>query len=38
MNVERAREYCLNKKGTIECLPFDERVTRNKSNGKMFAS
>ena len=37
MNVERAREYCLNKKGTIECLPFDDVSLVIKVMGKMFA-
>ena len=37
MNVERAREYCLNKKGTIECLPFDDVSLVIKVMGKMLA-
>ena len=24
MNVEKAREYCLSKKGVTECFPFDD--------------
>lgn len=37
MNVETAREYCLSKKGTTECLPFDEVSLVIKVMGKMFA-
>lgn len=37
MNVEKAREYCLSKKGVTECLPFDEVSLVMKVAGKMFA-
>ncbi len=37
MNIESAREYCLAKKGVIECLPFDEFSLVLKVMGKMFA-
>ncbi len=37
MNVETAREYCLSKKATTECLPFDEYSLVIKVMGKMFA-
>ncbi len=37
MNVESAREYCLSKKGTCECLPFDEFSLVLKVMDKMFA-
>ena len=37
MNIEELREYCLNKKGTTEELPFDENTLVFKVMGKMFA-
>lgn len=37
MNVESAREYCLSKKATTECLPFDEYSLVLKVMNKMFA-
>lgn len=37
MNVESAREYCLSKKATTECLPFDEYSLVLKVMDKMFA-
>lgn len=37
MNIEFAREYCLSKKGTLECLPFDDDCLVFKVMGKMFA-
>ncbi len=37
MNIEIAREYCLSKKGTTECLPFDEYSLVIKVLDKMFA-
>src|SRR3972149_2276621 len=36
MNIEELREYCLLKKGTEECLPFDEKTLVFKVKGKMF--
>lgn len=37
MDIEIAREYCLNKKGVTECFPFDETSLVMKVMGKMFA-
>lgn len=37
MNVETAREYCLNKKGVTESFPFDNVSLVMKVMGKMFA-
>lgn len=37
MNVEELREYCLSRKGTTECFPFDEVTLVFKVLGKMFA-
>lgn len=37
MNVEELREYCLSRKGTTECFPFDEVTLVFKVMGKMFA-
>ncbi|WP_300704291.1 MmcQ/YjbR family DNA-binding protein [Bacteroides sp.] len=37
MDIETAREYCLNKKGVTECLPFDEYSLVMKIMDKMFA-
>jgi predicted DNA-binding protein (MmcQ/YjbR family) len=36
MNVEDIREYCMNKKGVKESLPFDESTLVFKVGGKMF--
>lgn len=36
MDIETAREYCLSKKGTTECLPFDEYSLVMKVMNKMF--
>ena len=37
MNIEKAREYCLAKKGCEESFPFDEETLVFKVMGKMFA-
>lgn len=37
MDIEKAREYCLSKKGTTECLPFDDTSLVIKVMDKMFA-
>ncbi len=37
MNVETAREYCLDKKQATECFPFDETSLVLKVMDKMFA-
>lgn len=37
VDVEYLREYCLAKKGVIECFPFDETTLVFKVMGKMFA-
>ncbi|MDY6801661.1 MAG: MmcQ/YjbR family DNA-binding protein [Bacteroidota bacterium] len=37
MNIEDFRNYCLNKKGVTEELPFDETTLVYKVLGKMFA-
>lgn len=37
MNIEEIREYCLSKKTTTECFPFDEDTLVFKVAGKMFA-
>lgn len=37
MNIETARDYCLSKKGSEECFPFDEKTLVFKVMGKMFA-
>jgi len=37
MNIEELREYCLNKPGVTEHLPFDEVTLVFKVQGKMFA-
>ncbi|MDL2305622.1 MmcQ/YjbR family DNA-binding protein [Bacteroides sp. OttesenSCG-928-D19] len=37
MDIELAREYCLSKKGTTECFPFDEVSLVIKVMDKMFA-
>lgn len=37
MNIETVREYCLSKKGTTECFPFDEVSLVMKVMGKMYA-
>jgi predicted DNA-binding protein (MmcQ/YjbR family) len=36
MNIEELREYCLVKKGSEECFPFDETTLVFKAGGKMF--
>lgn len=36
MDIEAIREYCLGKKGTEECLPFDDVNLVVKVMGKMF--
>lgn len=37
MNIEELREYCLSKKGALECLPFDDETLVYKVMDKMFA-
>jgi len=37
MNIEEFRDYCLQKKGVTEGLPFDETTLVYKVLGKMFA-
>lgn len=37
MNVEKAREYCLEKKGATESMPFDTELLVMKVMGKWFA-
>jgi predicted DNA-binding protein (MmcQ/YjbR family) len=37
MNIELFREYCLNKKGVEETLPFGEDTLVYKVMGKMFS-
>lgn len=37
MDIEKAREYCLSKKGCEEGFPFDEETLVFKVMGKMFA-
>ncbi|MCD4832907.1 MAG: MmcQ/YjbR family DNA-binding protein [Bacteroidales bacterium] len=37
MNIEEFRDYCLQKKGVTEELPFDETTLVYKVSGKMFA-
>lgn len=37
MNLEAIREYCLNKKGVTECLPFDDETLVFKVAGKIFS-
>lgn len=37
MNVEELRAYCLSKKATTECTPFDDVTLVFKVAGKMFA-
>jgi len=37
MDIEQIREYCLNKKGTLEDFPFDEETLVFKVMGKMYA-
>ncbi len=36
MDLETVREYCLNKKGVTESLPFDEDTPVYKVMGKIF--
>ncbi len=37
MDLEQIREYCLNKPGTTEDLPFDEETLVFRVAGKIFA-
>ncbi len=37
VDIEIFREYCLSKKGSEECFPFDETTLVFKVGGKMFA-
>jgi len=37
VNIEEIREYCLTKKGALECFPFDDVTLVFQVNGKMFA-
>lgn len=37
MDIEKIREYCLQKKGVTESFPFDEVSLVMKVMGKMFA-
>lgn len=37
MNIEEFRTYCLSKKGTSECLPFDDNTLVFKVMDKMFS-
>jgi len=37
MNIEEIREYCLQKPGVTEHLPFDDVTLVYKVQGKMFA-
>jgi len=37
MHIEEIRDYCLNKKGTTEGLPFGDDTLVFKVMGKMFA-
>ena len=36
MELESLREYCLSKKGSEECLPFDDETLVFKVMGKIF--
>lgn len=36
LNIEEIRDYCLQKKGTEECFPFDEETIVFKVAGKLF--
>lgn len=36
MDIERFRDYCLEKSGVAECLPFDDESLVFKVMGKMF--
>lgn len=36
MTIEEIRDYCLNKKGVTESLPFDDETLVFKAGGKMF--
>ena len=38
MDVQTFRDYCLNKPGASEHLPFDDRTLVFKVGGKMFAA
>ena len=37
MNIEEFRTYCLSKKGTSECLPFNDTTLVFKVMDKMFS-
>jgi predicted DNA-binding protein (MmcQ/YjbR family) len=37
MDIEQIREYCINKKGVTESLPFDDTTLVFKVGNKMFA-
>jgi predicted DNA-binding protein (MmcQ/YjbR family) len=37
MNLHQLQEYCMNKKGVEETMPFDEETLVYKVMGKMFA-
>lgn len=37
MNIEKIRDYCLEKKGTDEAFPFDDTTLVFRVFGKMFA-
>ena len=37
IHIEAIRDYCLSKKGTEDCFPFDEKTLVFKVMGKMFA-
>lgn len=37
MNIEKARQVCIEKKGVTEGFPFDEETLVIKTGGKMFA-
>lgn len=36
MNIEEIRDYCLNKKGVTEGMPFGDTVVVYKVSGKIF--
>lgn len=37
MDLESIREFCLSRRGAVECLPFDDTTLVYKVMGKMFA-
>lgn len=37
LDIEQIRDYCLQKKATIECFPFDDTTLVFKVMDKMFA-